>query len=100
MPGFRLRCGEERIRTSDTGLSPYNGLANRRLRPLGHLSKIQLSDEHSEDSEEHSEEEEGFEPPSTFALTVFKTVAFDHSATPPKNLGTEDHRVVIPAVRG
>jgi hypothetical protein len=31
-------CGEERIRTSDRGISPYNGLANRRLRPLGHLS--------------------------------------------------------------
>jgi hypothetical protein len=31
-------CGEERIRTSDRGFSLYNGLANRRLRPLGHLS--------------------------------------------------------------
>ena len=26
------------IRTLDTGLSPYNGLANRRLQPLGHSS--------------------------------------------------------------
>ena len=30
--------GEGGIRTPDTGVSPYNGLANRRLQPLGHLS--------------------------------------------------------------
>src|SRR3990167_9416035 len=30
--------GEGGIRTLDTGITPYNGLANRRLRPLGHLS--------------------------------------------------------------
>src|SRR5262249_45311836 len=30
--------GEEGIRTLDTGFGPYNGLANRRLRPLGHLT--------------------------------------------------------------
>ena len=30
--------GEEGIRTPDTGFSPYNGLANRRLQPLGHLT--------------------------------------------------------------
>jgi hypothetical protein len=30
--------GEGGIRTPDTGFSPYNGLANRRLQPLGHLS--------------------------------------------------------------
>src|SRR5262245_40349869 len=28
-------------------------------------------------------EEEGFEPPASFNATVFKTVAFDRSATPP-----------------
>ena len=32
--------GERGIRTLDTGFSPYNGLANRRLQPLGHLSSI------------------------------------------------------------
>src|SRR3954465_4519579 len=32
--------GERGIRTLDTGLTPYNGLANRRLQPLGHLSPI------------------------------------------------------------
>ena len=31
--------GEAGIRTRDTGLTPYNGLANRRLQPLGHLSR-------------------------------------------------------------
>jgi hypothetical protein len=30
--------GEAGIRTLGTGLSPYNGLANRRLQPLGHLT--------------------------------------------------------------
>jgi hypothetical protein len=30
--------GERGIRTPDRGVSPYNGLANRRLQPLGHLS--------------------------------------------------------------
>ena len=32
--------GEAGIRTLDRGLSPYNGLANRRLRPLGHLTAL------------------------------------------------------------
>jgi hypothetical protein len=31
--------GERGIRTPGTGISPYNGLANRRLQPLGHLSR-------------------------------------------------------------
>ncbi len=30
--------GDGGIRTLDTGLTPYNGLANRRLQPLGHVS--------------------------------------------------------------
>src|SRR2546427_9226037 len=40
------RYGEGGIRTPDRGISPYNGLANRRLQPLGHLSNytaLQLS---------------------------------------------------------
>jgi hypothetical protein len=32
--------GEGGIRTLDRALQPYNGLANRRLQPLGHLSGI------------------------------------------------------------
>ena len=36
--GPRLAGGEGGIRTPDRGVSPYNGLANRRLQPLGHLS--------------------------------------------------------------
>jgi hypothetical protein len=31
--------GEGGIRTPGRGISPYNGLANRRLKPLGHLSR-------------------------------------------------------------
>ena len=34
--------GEGGIRTPGTGFSPYNGLANRRLQPLGHLSGDRL----------------------------------------------------------
>src|ERR1700733_1931485 len=34
----RLAGGEAGIRTLGTGVSPYNGLANRRIRPLCHLS--------------------------------------------------------------
>ena len=30
--------GEAGIRTLDTGFGPYNGLANHRLQPLGHLT--------------------------------------------------------------
>ena len=33
-------------------------------------------------------EEEGFEPPVSYPTTVFKTAAFDHSATPPQFLRT------------
>ena len=34
--------GEGGIRTLGTGVSPYNGLANRRIRPLCHLSGVQI----------------------------------------------------------
>src|SRR5438270_1679722 len=34
----RVAGGEGGIRTPDRSVSPYNGLANRRLQPLGHLS--------------------------------------------------------------
>src|SRR5580698_1984187 len=33
-----LYGGERGIRTLDRAFQPYNGLANRRLQPLGHLS--------------------------------------------------------------
>src|SRR5467141_193409 len=33
-----VRYGEGGIRTPDKAFRPYNGLANRRLQPLGHLS--------------------------------------------------------------
>jgi hypothetical protein len=36
--GERTRYGEGGIRTLDRAFQPYNGLANRRLQPLGHLS--------------------------------------------------------------
>jgi hypothetical protein len=36
--GVKTSGGEGGIRTLGTGVSPYNGLANRRIRPLCHLS--------------------------------------------------------------
>ena len=40
--GLRQRKsgGERGIRTLDRAFGPYNGLANRRLQPLGHLSAM------------------------------------------------------------
>ena len=38
--GFRTESGEAGIRTRDKDLTPYSGLANRRLQPLGHLSGV------------------------------------------------------------
>ncbi len=40
MPTYELAGGEGGIRTLGTGVSPYNGLANRRIRPLCHLSGV------------------------------------------------------------
>ena len=40
--GFRTSGGEGGIRTLGTGVSPYNGLANRRIRPLCRLSGVQI----------------------------------------------------------
>jgi hypothetical protein len=33
-------------------------------------------------------EEEGFEPPVPLDTAVFKTAAFNHSATPPQKIGS------------
>src|ERR1041385_1894279 len=38
--GAHAAHGEGGIRTPDKALRPYNGLANRRLQPLGHLSNF------------------------------------------------------------
>jgi hypothetical protein len=38
--GLNTSGGEGGIRTLGTGVSPYNGLANRRIRPLCHLSGV------------------------------------------------------------
>ena len=40
---FEISGGEGGIRTLGTGVSPYNGLANRRIRPLCHLSATVLN---------------------------------------------------------
>src|ERR1700733_2818822 len=37
---MRFAGGDGGIRTLDRALQPYNGLANRRLQPLGHISAL------------------------------------------------------------
>jgi hypothetical protein len=69
--------GEGGIRTLGT-LLRYTRLAIVRLRPT--RPPPQLS--HATKSPK-SAEEQGFEPREPFDSTVFKTAAFDHSATPP-----------------
>ena len=41
---YRAIGGDGGIRTLDRALQPYNGLANRRLQPLGHVSARRLLD--------------------------------------------------------
>ena len=43
----------EGIRTLDRALQPYNGLANRRLQPLGHVSRAQCAPRHMPDACPH-----------------------------------------------
>ena len=51
--------------------------------PLENNGEIRLAMEVRNLSSGKMAEGEGFEPPEAFASTVFKTAAFDHSATPP-----------------
>ena len=39
-------------------------------------------------------ESEGFEPPEDFSSTVFKTAAFDHSASSPETLQVTCHQLL------
>jgi hypothetical protein len=52
-------------------------------------SRPSLLDSHVPLFDFHSAEEEGFEPPDAFTSAVFKTAAFDRSATPPDARGEE-----------
>ena len=45
--------GDGGIRTLDRALQPYNGLANRRLQPLGHVSRAQCAPRHMPDACPH-----------------------------------------------
>ena len=44
-------------------------------------------------------EREGFEPPEPFSSTVFKTAAFDHSATSPAGQIVQDSEASVGAER-
>jgi hypothetical protein len=55
-------------------LSPHTRLAIEHLRPLGHVSICT----------EIAEVAVGFEPTNRLRFPVFKTGAFNHSATPPR----------------
>ena len=45
--------GDGGIRTLDRALQPYNGLANRRLQPLGHVSRAQCAPRGMPDASAH-----------------------------------------------
>src|SRR5271170_3556071 len=45
--------GDGGIRTLDRALQPYNGLANRRLQPLGHVSRAESAPRHMPDASRH-----------------------------------------------
>ena len=49
----RATGGDGGIRTLDRALQPYNGLANRRLQPLGHVSPAQCAPRHMPDAFPH-----------------------------------------------
>ena len=110
----RVLWRRERDSNPRWSYKPHTPLAGERLQPLGHLSAIlivtephkvrsiwpqgasapaisqslNLSISHSQIRVAPSlfrlAEEEGFEPPVGLPTAVFKTAAFDHSATPPQ----------------
>ena len=85
------------------GFKPFNGLANRPVKPLRHLSVHCVTRESSDCSASHDgvnqnadvAEGEGFEPSSPCGLPVFKTGAINHSAIPPRGPGETLRRGVI-----
>ena len=78
---LRRKLGEEGgIRTLDT--LRYTPLAGVRFQPLTHLSRLSCSGAWVLDPQTVARGE-GFEPPVGCPTTVFKTVAFNHSANPP-----------------
>src|SRR6185312_9204768 len=88
--GISKTGGEGGIRTPDRGVSPYNGLANRRLQPLGHLS-VQIKNGKNEcdlryrrSSLANCARDFAWQLPLGFALlTLPKRLNFSHSATSP-----------------
>ena len=90
--GLRLAHGAGGIRTLDRALQPYNGLANRRLQPLGHHSQAGILSGRQVYSREGrcgtgvraANGQGGIRTHETReGLPVFKTGAFNHSATCP-----------------
>ena len=90
--------GERGIRTLDTGVNPYAGLANRCLQPLGHLSqarsarlvarlgsfKLLRAAERVNRSGGDADGQGGIRTHETLAgPPVFKTGSFNHSDTCP-----------------
>src|SRR5271157_4866605 len=73
--GIENSGGEGGIRTPGTGFSPYNGLANRRLQPLGHLSGVYFQQLTTEPSDAPVvkwwlDRREGWKPPSAELSTI------------------------------
>ena len=82
--------GEGGIRT--LGSVNYTRLAGEHHRPLGHFSKTSKSRYLPLSI---MAEEVGFEPTEPLDSAVFKTAAFDHSATPPIDQKSHNTRLGI-----
>ena len=104
----RVLWRRERDSNPRWSYKPHTPLAGERLQPLGHLSTnsivkgpvarsrspegasapgclfLSFSLYPGETGLARLAEEEGFEPPVGLPTAVFKTAAFDHSATPPQ----------------
>jgi hypothetical protein len=76
--------GEAGIRTLDTGFSPYNGLANRRLQPLGHLTAKSKFTLHR-----HLRENDPVQPREAIRA---QTAAFDGNCLYQAGLSCSHHR--------
>src|SRR5262252_6627949 len=77
----------------------HTRLASEHLRPLGHLSQAPAASL-VRYSIVKPAEEEGFEPPAPFDAAVFKTAAFDRSATPPGRGTGEIHNLSADTCKG
>ncbi len=91
-----IQGGEAGIRTLGGAIRPLNHLAGGSDQPLRHLPKGHSASCRMHDMFKYKAEGVGFEPTVTCATTVFKTVAFGHSATPPGRAIPRAQSILVP----